>query len=116
MFFICSVNQNRRHPEETAAAPPAFRDALAELVQIGLTVARRQSARGVADAIGREAESERAVRLTAALTERLEALDREAGIGGRSAEEIIGIICRDLGRDPARMTVRSAFPRRHQLR
>ena len=73
----------------------------------GHAMARRQIARGVADAIAREAEGERAVLLTNALTERLEALDTEAGIGDRSAEEIIGIICRDLGLDPARMTVRS---------
>jgi hypothetical protein len=68
-------------------------------------MARRQITRGVADAIGREAEGERAMNLTAALAERLEALDTEAGIGDRSAEEIIGEICRDLGLDPARMTV-----------
>jgi hypothetical protein len=69
-------------------------------------MARRQIARGVADAMGREAEGERAVRLTGAFADRLEALDTEAGVGDRSAEEIIGEICRDLGLDPARMTVR----------
>ena len=73
-------------------------------------MARRQIARGVADAIGREAEGERAVALTAALSDRLEALDWEAGIGSRSAEEIIGEICRDLRLDPARMTVGSPLP------
>jgi hypothetical protein len=73
-------------------------------------MARRQIARGVADAIGRKAESERAARLTGALAERLEALDTEAGIGNRSVEEIIGAICRDLGLDPVRMTVRSPLP------
>jgi hypothetical protein len=69
-------------------------------------MARRQIARGVADAIGREAEGERAVTLTAALAERLETLDTEAGIGDRSAEAVIEEICRDLGLDPVRMTVR----------
>jgi hypothetical protein len=69
-------------------------------------MARRQIARGVAEAIAREAEGERVARLTGALAERLEALDTEAGIGDRPAEEIIAEICRDLGLDPARMTVR----------
>jgi hypothetical protein len=72
-------------------------------------MAKRQIARGVADAIGREAEDERAG-LTAGLAERLEALDTEVGIGDRSAEEIIGEICRYLGLDAARMTVRSPLP------
>jgi hypothetical protein len=73
-------------------------------------MARRQIVRGVAAAIAREAEGERAERLTAALTERLEALDREAGIGDRPTEEIIAEICRYLGLDPVRMTVKSPLP------
>jgi hypothetical protein len=73
-------------------------------------MARRQIARGVTEAIAREAEGERAARLTGALTERLEALDTEAELGNRPAEEIIAEICRDLGLDPARMTVRPPLP------
>ena len=69
-------------------------------------MARRQIARGVADAIGREADAERAERLTEALAERMERLDVEAAVGNRPAEQIISEICRDLGLDPARMTVR----------
>jgi hypothetical protein len=70
-------------------------------------MARRQIARGVADAIGREAEGERGVSLNAALAERLEALDTEGGIGDRSVQAVIDEICRELGLDPARMVVRS---------
>jgi len=60
-------------------------------------MARRQIARGVADAIGREAEGERAEQLTEALADRLEALDIETELADRSAEEIIRQICCDLG-------------------
>jgi hypothetical protein len=74
------------------------------------TMARRQIARGVADAIAAEAEGKRAAQLTEALTERLEALDTEAGIGDRPTEEIIAEICRYLGLDPVRMTVRPPLP------
>ncbi len=70
-------------------------------------MARCQIARAVKDAIGREAEGERAERLTEALTERL---DTEAGIGDRPTEEIIADICRYLGLDPVRMTVKSPLP------
>ena len=73
------------------------------------TMAKRQIARGVADAIAREAEGERAD-LTSALAERLEALDTEDEFPGRSPEEIIAMICRDLGLDPARMTTPSPSP------
>jgi hypothetical protein len=71
-------------------------------------MAKRQIACAVADAIGREAEDDRGV-LAAALRERLEALDTEAGIGDRPAQEIIGEICRALGLDPVRMVVRPPF-------
>lgn len=70
-------------------------------------MARRQIVRGVADAIGCQAEGERADRLGEALAERMEQLDAEDGILERPAEEIIRAICRDLGLDPARMTVAS---------
>jgi hypothetical protein len=208
VFTIRSMTKAKSHPDQTAPAPQGFRDALAELVQVGLRVARmigeaadaetdlakaasqghaaegvspvanslaeaieadraaaaaaearqtivartgivagafarvsrsirltvslaerldrgwarlhtaddqhamarRQIARAVTDAIGREAEGERAVHLTAALAERLEALDTEAGLGNRSPEEITSAICRDLGLDPSRMTIRSPLP------
>ncbi len=71
---------------------------------------RRQIARGVADTIGRETDGERAAQPTAALAARLEALEMEAGIGRRSAEEIIDAIVRYLGPDPARMTLRPPLP------
>ena len=73
------------------------------------TMARRQITRAVQDAIARETEGEHADDLTVALTERLESLDTE--FPNRSAEEIIALICRDLGLDPARMTLRSPLPR-----
>jgi hypothetical protein len=60
---------------------------------------RRQIARGIADATRRETEDERP-----------EALDTEAGIGDRPTPEIIAEICRSLGLDPARMTLRSPLP------
>ncbi len=69
---------------------------------------RRQVARGVGEAIGREAEGERAERLREGLAERLERLDAEDALGERPAEEIIAAICRDLGLDPARMVVVAA--------
>jgi hypothetical protein len=74
------------------------------------TMAKRQIVRGIEDAIARETEGERANDLTGALTERLEALDTEEEFSDRSADEIIAMICRDLGLDPARMTVRSPLP------
>ena len=74
------------------------------------TMAKRQIARSVKDAIARETEGERADHLTSALTERLETLDTEHEFANRSAEEIIAMICRDLGLDPARMTIRSPVP------
>ena len=73
-------------------------------------MARRQIARGVADAIAREAEGERAVTLTAALRERLDSLDTESAFADHSAEDMISIISRDLGLDPARMTRHSLAP------
>jgi hypothetical protein len=208
MFTICSMSKAPSPSDDTATAPQGFRDALAELVQIGLRVARmvgriadaetalaeaaaqsgaaegvsalatslaeaidadraaaaaaearhtvvarteavaaafalvsrsvrltislaerldrgwarggalddrhagalRQMARGVADATGRKAGGERASHLSGALTERPEAPDWEAGIGNRSAEEILRVICRGLGLDPVRMTLRSPLP------
>ena len=70
-------------------------------------MARRQIARAVTDAIGQDADVESAERLTEALAERMERLDVEAAIGNRPVDDIIAEICRDLGLDPARMTVRS---------
>ena len=69
-------------------------------------MARRQIARGVADAIGREPDAERAERLSEAFAERMERLDVEAATLDRPVQEIIGEICRDLGLDAARMIVR----------
>ena len=73
-------------------------------------MARRQIARGVADAIAREADGERAERLSESLADRMETLDVEAALGNRPVEEIITEICRDIGLDAARMTVRSPLP------
>ena len=73
-------------------------------------MAKRQIARGVADAIAREAEGERAVTLHAALAERLETLDTEVEFANRPAEAVISFICRELGLDPVRMTVQSPVP------
>jgi hypothetical protein len=69
-------------------------------------MARRQIARGVEDAIGREADGERAEQLTETLAERLESLDVENELGERPVEEIIGEICRELGLAKAQMTPR----------
>jgi len=73
-------------------------------------MARRQVARGVADVIAREAEGERAERLTESLTERMESPDWEDEFEDRPAEEVVAIICRDLGLDPVRGTVKSPRP------
>jgi len=73
-------------------------------------MAKRQIARGVADVIAREAEGERAERLTESLTERLDSPDWEDEFEDRPAEEVIAIICRDLGLDPVRNTVKSPIP------
>jgi hypothetical protein len=70
-------------------------------------MAKRQIARGVADAIADEADGARAERLTEALADRLESLDTLDDIGNRPAEEIIRDICRDLGVDPVRMRLRA---------
>ncbi len=70
------------------------------------SMARRQIAHGVAEAIGREADGERAQRLTDALAERLERLDVEAELGAGTVEQTIAAICRDLGLDAARRMVR----------
>ena len=67
-------------------------------------LARRQVARGVADAIARGADAERVERLTELAAERLDSLD---DVGGRPAEEIIAEICRDLGLDVVRGTVKA---------
>ena len=74
------------------------------------TMAKRQIERGVKDAIAREAQGERADHLTSALTDRLETLDTEDEFDNLSPEQIIALICRDLGLDPARMTIRSPIP------
>jgi hypothetical protein len=66
-------------------------------------MARRQIARGVADAIERVADPARAEQLTDALAERMDSPDTLDEIGTRPAEEIIADICRELGVDPARM-------------
>ena len=68
-------------------------------------MARRQVARAVADVIAREAEGERAERLTESLTERLESPDWEDEFEDLPVEEVITRICRDLGLDPVRGTV-----------
>ena len=73
-----------------------------------LAMARRQIARAVSDAIARDAEGDRAERLTETLAERLDALDTLDDVTSRPAEDIIRDICRDLGLDPARMTPRPA--------
>ena len=66
-------------------------------------MAKRQIARGVADAIAGAADGARAEAVTESLAERLEAMDTLDDIGSRPAEELIGEICRDLGVDPVRM-------------
>ena len=96
-------------------------------------MARRQVVRGVAEAIERKLERKLArelehelggeaagsgtgareterERLTEAFEERLERLDEGWALGDRPAEEIIAEICRDLGLDAARMTVRPPLP------
>ena len=73
-------------------------------------MARRQVARAVADVIAREAEGERAERLTESLTERLESPDWEDEFEDLPVEEVITRICRDLGLDPVRGTVKSPLP------
>ena len=74
------------------------------------TMARRQIARDVADAIAREGDAERAERLTEALATRLESPEIEAAIAHRPVGDIVREICRDLGLDPARMTKRPPLP------
>jgi hypothetical protein len=74
-------------------------------------MARRQIARSVEDAIANEAKGERAEKLRETLTERLESPDWEDLLEDRSPEEVIAIICRELGLDPVRMTVRSPLPK-----
>ncbi len=71
-------------------------------------MAQRQIARGVEDAIAREAGGERAERLRETLTERP---DWEDLLEDRSPEEVLAIICRYLGLDPVRMTVQSPLPK-----
>ena len=73
-------------------------------------MAKRQIARGVADVIAREAEGERAERLTESLTERLDTPDWEDEFEDLPVEEVIARICRDLGLDPVRGTVKSPLP------
>jgi hypothetical protein len=73
-------------------------------------MARRQIARGVADAITRTAEGEEAEQLRERLTERLDSPDWEDLLEDRDPQEVIDIICRDIGLDPVRMNVRSPLP------
>jgi hypothetical protein len=73
-------------------------------------MARRQIARGVEDAIACEAQGERAERLRETLTDRLDAPDWEDLLEDHDPEAVTAIICRDLGLDPVRMTVRSPLP------
>jgi hypothetical protein len=73
-------------------------------------MAKRQVARAVAEVIAREAEGERAERLTESLTERLDTPDWEYEFEDLPVEEVIAIICRDLGLDPVRGTVKSPLP------
>ena len=70
-------------------------------------MARRQIVRAVADAIAQDSDGPRAERLTEMASERIEALDVEAAIGDRPAEDIIAEICRDLGLDTVRVALRS---------
>ena len=70
-----------------------------------------RSHRGVADVIAREAEGERAERLTRVAHGTAGfAPDWEDEFEDRPAEEVIAIICRDLGLDPVRGTVKSPLP------
>jgi CO dehydrogenase/acetyl-CoA synthase delta subunit len=76
------MNQIPPRPDETAIAPPEFRDALADLVQMGLRVARMvgriaeaETALAVAASQARVAEGASA--MTASLTEAMKA-DRAA--------------------------------------
>jgi len=71
-------------------------------------MARRQIARGVIDAIGREAAGERAERLTETLSDRLESLDVEYELANRPVDEVIRQICRDLGLDTVPEPLRDA--------
>ena len=74
------------------------------------TMAKRQIARSIEDAIARKPEREHPDTLTATRAERPEALDTENEFPNRTAAEIIAIICRDLRLDPARMTLRAQSP------
>ena len=73
-------------------------------------MARRQIARGVAEAIARQADGERAERLSESLADRMETLDVEEAALDRPVDEIITEICRDIGLDAARMVVRPPIP------
>jgi hypothetical protein len=75
-----------------------------------IAMAKRQIARGVNDAITREAEGERAEDLRERLTERLDSEDWEDLLENHDPQEVIDIICRQMGLDPVRMTVRSPLP------
>lgn len=77
MFSKCSVDKTPPRPDETTPAPQEFRDALAELVQMGLRVARM---------VGQVADAETAVAETAAQ------VDVAAGVTG---------MARQCGRLPA---------------
>ena len=57
MFLVCSMDAAPSRPDETVRAPEGYRSALAELVQIGLSVARM---------VGRAAEAETAAAEAAA--------------------------------------------------
>jgi hypothetical protein len=73
-------------------------------------MAKRQIARGVEDAITRTAQGEEAAALRERLTDRLDSPDWEDLLEDRDPQEVMDIICRDIGLDPVRMTVRSPLP------
>ena len=75
-------------------------------------MARRQVARGVAQAIALEAgpDAERAERLTEAYSERLEQAEIAEETHDRPTDEIITEICRGLGFDPVRRVVTPPLP------
>jgi hypothetical protein len=75
-----------------------------------VAMARRQIARGVEDAIGREADGEQAEQLREALAERLESLDVENEMDNRPAEEIIREIRRELGLAEAEAQMAASSP------
>ena len=80
MFFLCSMTSTASRPDETAPAPQAFRSALAELVQIGMSIARM---------LGQVAEAEAALAVAApqAVAQTMAGVDN-AHLAGSLAEAI----------------------------